>query len=66
MTNTERFNRIIEKYIRKAPDNWLWVHRRWRIINIPESHRRKFDAAIERYPHAFKGDSSDDRYGSDQ
>ena len=66
MTNTERFNRIIEKYIRKAPDNWLWVHRRWRIINIPESHRRKFDAAVERYPLAFKGTSPDDRYGNDQ
>jgi KDO2-lipid IV(A) lauroyltransferase len=66
MTNTERFNQVIEKYIRKAPDNWLWVHRRWRIVNIPESHRWKFDAAVERYPQAFKGASSGDRYGSDQ
>jgi len=39
--NTARFNRIIEKYIRLAPDNWLWVHRRWRIKKIPEKVRRK-------------------------
>jgi KDO2-lipid IV(A) lauroyltransferase len=39
--NTRIFNEIIEKYIRMAPDNWLWVHRRWRIKDIPESARRK-------------------------
>ncbi len=26
--NTALFNRIIEKHIRAAPDNWLWIHRR--------------------------------------
>jgi KDO2-lipid IV(A) lauroyltransferase len=39
--NTIRFNRIIEDHIRRAPDNWLWVHRRWRIKKIPEKARRK-------------------------
>ncbi len=39
--NTARFNSIIEKYIRMAPDNWLWVHRRWRIKEIPERARKK-------------------------
>jgi len=39
--NTERFNALIEKYIRMAPDNWLWVHRRWRIKGIPEPARKK-------------------------
>lgn len=34
--NTARFNAIIEKYVRMAPDNWLWIHRRWRIKDIPE------------------------------
>ncbi|MBF0120885.1 MAG: lysophospholipid acyltransferase family protein [Desulfobacterales bacterium] len=28
--NTANFNKIIEKYIRMAPDNWFWVHRRWK------------------------------------
>jgi KDO2-lipid IV(A) lauroyltransferase len=27
---TERFARRLEQQIRKAPDDWLWGHRRWR------------------------------------
>jgi KDO2-lipid IV(A) lauroyltransferase len=30
VTNTQRFTRIIEDYVRKYPDQWLWVHRRWK------------------------------------
>ncbi len=29
--NTAYYNRIIERFIRMAPEGWLWVHRRWRI-----------------------------------
>ncbi len=39
--NTTLFNTIIEKYVRMAPDNWFWVHRRWRIKDIPEKAKRK-------------------------
>ena len=39
--NTALFNGIIEKYVRMAPDNWLWIHRRWRIKDIPERAKRK-------------------------
>ena len=28
--NTARFNAVIENYIRAHPDQWLWVHRRWK------------------------------------
>ncbi len=28
--NTQRFTRAIENYIRRYPDQWLWVHRRWK------------------------------------
>jgi KDO2-lipid IV(A) lauroyltransferase len=28
--NTQRFTRVIENYIRRYPDQWLWVHRRWK------------------------------------
>jgi len=28
--NTRRFNQIIEKHVRSAPENWFWTHRRWR------------------------------------
>lgn len=42
--NTAHFNRIIEKHIRMAPDNWLWLHRRWRLKEIPERARAKMAA----------------------
>ncbi len=28
--NTARFNRIVEDFVRKHPDQWLWIHRRWK------------------------------------
>lgn len=28
--NTERFNRVLEGYIRAHPEQWVWMHRRWR------------------------------------
>ena len=28
--NTANFTRLIEDYIRRFPDHWLWVHRRWK------------------------------------
>lgn len=28
--NTRRFNKVIENYIRVHPDQWLWVHKRWK------------------------------------
>jgi Kdo2-lipid IVA lauroyltransferase/acyltransferase len=28
--NTQRYSRAIENYVRKHPDQWLWVHRRWK------------------------------------
>jgi Kdo2-lipid IVA lauroyltransferase/acyltransferase len=30
VANTARFTKIIEEYVRKYPDQWLWVHRRWK------------------------------------
>jgi KDO2-lipid IV(A) lauroyltransferase len=29
-TNTQRFTSIIEEYVPKYPEQWLWVHRRWK------------------------------------
>lgn len=28
--NTRMFTKVIEDYVRKYPDQWLWVHRRWK------------------------------------
>ena len=30
VANTQMFTRVIEDYVRKYPDQWLWVHRRWK------------------------------------
>jgi KDO2-lipid IV(A) lauroyltransferase len=30
VTNTAIFTKIIEQYVRRYPDQWLWVHRRWK------------------------------------
>ena len=30
VANTVQFNRVFEHYVRKYPDQWLWVHRRWK------------------------------------
>lgn len=28
--NTQRYNQVIEAYARMYPDQWFWVHRRWK------------------------------------
>lgn len=30
VANTAKFTNVIEDYIRRYPDQWLWVHRRWK------------------------------------
>ncbi len=30
VANTQMFTRVIEEYVRKYPEQWLWVHRRWK------------------------------------
>jgi Kdo2-lipid IVA lauroyltransferase/acyltransferase len=30
LANTQQFTSVIEDYVRKYPDQWLWVHRRWK------------------------------------
>ncbi len=29
-TNTARFTAVLEDYIRRFPEQWLWMHRRWK------------------------------------
>lgn len=30
VANTAKFTKIIEEFVRKTPDQWLWVHKRWK------------------------------------
>ncbi len=30
VANTAQFTRVIEEFVRRYPDQWLWVHRRWK------------------------------------
>ncbi|MGB7188754.1 MAG: lysophospholipid acyltransferase family protein [Acidobacteriaceae bacterium] len=30
LANTARFTAVIEDWVRRYPDQWLWVHRRWK------------------------------------
>ena len=30
VANTQKFTQVIEAYVRKYPEQWLWVHRRWK------------------------------------
>lgn len=30
LANTAMFTNVLEQYVRKYPDQWLWVHRRWK------------------------------------
>jgi len=34
--NTARFTRVIEEYVRAHPDQWLWVHKRWKTRPLDE------------------------------
>lgn len=29
--NTQRFNQVIESVVRQYPEQWFWVHRRWKV-----------------------------------
>jgi KDO2-lipid IV(A) lauroyltransferase len=36
-TNTLAYNRVIESVVRKYPEQWFWVHRRWKTKPLPSN-----------------------------
>ena len=32
LTNTQAFTAVVEKYIREYPEQWSWLHRRWKCV----------------------------------
>jgi KDO2-lipid IV(A) lauroyltransferase len=42
--NTQKFTRIVEEMVRRYPDQWFWVHQRWKtkVCQIQDySHHRR-------------------------
>jgi KDO2-lipid IV(A) lauroyltransferase len=39
--NTQRFTRVIEEIIRRHPDQWVWIHQRWK--NRPKGEPPLYD-----------------------
>ncbi len=37
LVNTENFNKTLEGIIRRYPDQWFWVHNRWKTQPLPEA-----------------------------
>lgn len=44
---TQRCTDVLEMYVRRHPDLWLWMHRRWRDAPAPATTKGMFPAAQE-------------------
>jgi len=39
---TQQYTRVVEDYVRRYPDQWLWIHRRWK--TRPAGETRLYDS----------------------
>ncbi|MDD5436688.1 MAG: lysophospholipid acyltransferase family protein, partial [Candidatus Omnitrophica bacterium] len=30
ISNTQKWSNVVESYVRRYPDQWVWMHRRWK------------------------------------
>ncbi|MEZ4550801.1 MAG: hypothetical protein R2874_10075 [Desulfobacterales bacterium] len=37
MVNTQNFNKALEGIIRRYPDQWFWIHNRWKTRPLKEA-----------------------------
>ncbi len=49
---TQSINEAIEAGVRRRPDHWYWLHRRWKTPPSPEAHARDEAHAMEASPRA--------------
>lgn len=48
IANTQIYSEAIEKFVRKDPAQWVWMHRRWK--TTPERAKRLVDSGVIRDP----------------
>ena len=46
--NTLGYNQVLEKFVLDHPDQWLWIHRRWKIGKKATSRRRQRELKMSR------------------
>jgi KDO2-lipid IV(A) lauroyltransferase len=40
VTNTQAWSRVLESFIRRYPDHWVWIHRRWKTAPASDADGR--------------------------
>ncbi len=45
---TQRCTDVLESYVRRQPELWLWMHRRWRLADAPPHAAARSDSADSR------------------
>ena len=41
---TQQWTKVLEKYVRRHPDHWFWMHRRWKtspLAEVPAANRKE-------------------------
>ena len=56
---TQAWSDVVESYVRRYPDHWVWMHRRWKTqLNTADTRQQTADSVYDEQPHLIK------RYGS--
>lgn len=46
--NTQRINHVLERWVRATPEQWLWMHRRWKVDEDPRGW--EIPAPLQQHP----------------
>jgi KDO2-lipid IV(A) lauroyltransferase len=48
---TRRHTAVLERFVRRFPDHWLWMHKRWKHTEFFETHQQVHKGSAERAGH---------------